>query len=64
MDSMSIFVISQVISGTQLPYSKEEKVKAERSLSVHLRISGVEPDRKKDWQTKSVKNNGENRFFD
>jgi len=47
----------RVISGIQLPYTSENKVKSERSLQVHIRLHGVEPDCVKE-KTKTVKNNG------
>jgi len=47
----------QVISGYQLPYKNEKLVKAERALSVQVRVVGVEDDAQCD-RTKIVKNNG------
>ncbi len=41
----------------QLPYTKEDKVKSERSMYVQVKINGVEADNLKE-KTKTVKSNG------
>jgi len=48
----------QVISGFQLPYKSEKVLKAERALSVQVRVIGIDDDIQSD-RTKLVKNNGQ-----
>ena len=48
----------QVICGYQLPYKSEKMLKGERSLSVQVRVIGVDDDVQSD-RTRVVKNNGQ-----
>ena len=45
------------MSGYQIPFNSEKSVKSDRSLSVQIRVTGVDADVQKE-KTKSVKNNG------
>ena len=46
-----------MISGFQLPYKSEKQLKADRVLSVQVRVGGVDDDVQSD-RTRIVKNNG------
>jgi len=52
-----IVTCMQVISAYQVPYKNEKSLKSERSLTVQVKIVGVEADVQCS-RTKTVKNNG------